>query len=251
MGPCQNPAASKAVKIAAVALCASLGFASPLWAQTAASFEFTPFGGAYIPASEVQPIQQRVCVSNSIADTVTLGEESDWSGTPRAQSGWAAGARLTRWFSNGVGLEGSGSYADTGLPVQGCGANAYVGAHVINVSVRLLLRITGAVASVYALAGYGAFFHGGQAYTTLLDPHTDFGGVLGLGARVPLGSHALLQMRAEDYIYNLTLESAGTSFSSPGGIFTVPGFHYHSLQNDLVLSIGVSGSFAAAQRSAQ
>lgn len=241
----------KVFSISARALCvaqALLTFASALWAQTGTAFEITPFAGGYIPASEIQPIQQHICVSNSIADTVTLGEEPTWNGTPKAQSGWAVGGRVTRWFANGVGLEGSGSYASTAFPTQGCGVNGYVGAHVINLSARLLLRITGAARSLYALAGYGAFIHGGEAYASLLDPHTDFGGILGLGARIPLGSHALLQVRAEDYIYSLTLQKATTAGFSPGGILTIPGFHYHSLQNDLVLSIGLSGSLPTPQR---
>lgn len=238
----RNPTAVKAAKTVALALCLTqASFPFPLAAQTTAAVEITPFGGGYFPTSEMPALNQPVCTT----DTVTLGS-STGTGTTKAQSGWAAGGRVTRWFANGVGLEGSGSYANTAFPTQGC-ANGHVGAHVVNVSARLLLRITGGATSLYAIAGYGAFFHGGEAYNDLLASHTDLGGVLGLGARLSLGSRALLQMRAEDYIYYLTLQGKGGTYFTPGG-FTNPGFHYHPLQNDFVFSIGVSGSVATDQR---
>jgi hypothetical protein len=234
----QNPIHLSIAKFATLAVSityVSLARPPAVLAQGAAAVEITPFGGGYVPVSEMSVIHQPVCT----ADTITLGSPTG-AVTPKAQSGWAVGGRITRWFTNGVGLEGSGSYSNTAFPTQICGANGYSSAHVVNVSARLLVRITGDASSLYALAGYGAFFHGGEAYRSLLETHTDFGGVLGLGARVPLGSRASVQVRAEDYIYHLTLQRTYTNELIPGGI--IPGFHYHPLQNDFVLSIGVSGS---------
>jgi hypothetical protein len=218
--------------------------AAPCSAQV--RVEFTPFGGAYVPRTDVVSVGGQTCPNSFIGGW--------WCGgaTVRQRNAPILGGQITSWFGNRFGIDFSLGYAFSGMvsqPLPGpallSGGMAAVGgdtsAHVVMGSARLLVSVTPPMTrtSLYLVAGWSFVTHGGDGYAatvqTFGDPgSTDWGPVLGLGARVEL--IPLLAPRAELQYY---LYDAG------------PGAAISHFRGDLVYSLGLSVTLSGQRGAAR
>lgn len=180
------------------ALCGLL--AQPLAAQ--ASVDLTPFAGMYLPTANF----------NNLGNTV------------KNKSSLAVGTRLTFWGAGRFGLEGTFAFAPSDLN-NPPGGTVSVKARVITGSASLLLGLlpAGSTSAVFIRGGAALIARGGNAFNAS-QSKTRWGGVVGLGVRIPLGTSLGLRLDGEDYLYNAKFTTGGTS----------------SFQNDLMFTAGLA-----------
>jgi hypothetical protein len=185
--------------IALVALIGAVGVA-PAAAQ--GGFSVTPWAGAYVPT--------RNSFSTAAADI-----ERDNS--------FIGGARLTFWGRSPIGFELTGGFAPARVRVAGTTVNAERNSQVFLGGAKLMLGLSPASSRL------GVFLNGGAAMIRIGDnvardseSSTDWGGVVGLGLRIPFSASVGLRLEAEDYFY--------------GGDFDGS----RKFQHDLVLSAGLA-----------
>lgn len=190
--------------VAAVALLAGLTMsARPAMAQ--GSLTFTPWAGIYVP---------------------TKNEFSSVGTDIKRNNSFIGGARLTFWGNSPLGLEFTGGYAPANVEVAGGTINEDRNTNVFVGSAKLMLGVSPAGSSFGIYVGGGpAIIRRGEDVTEESESSTDWGGVLGAGIRLPLGSSLGLRIDAEDYLYNGDFDGSD------------------DFQNDLVLSAGLSLRF--------
>lgn len=185
--------------IALVALIGAVGVA-PAVAQS--GFSVTPWAGAYVPTR------------NSFS---TVGTDI------RRDNSFIAGARLTFWGRSPVGFELTGGFAPARVRVAGTTVNEDRNTQVFVGGAKLMLGLSPATSRL------GVFLSGGPSIIRVghnvgreNESNTDWGGVVGLGLRIPFSASVGLRLEAEDYFY--------------GGDFDGS----RKFQNDLVLSAGLA-----------
>jgi hypothetical protein len=104
------------------------------------------------------------------------------------------------------------------------------GADVMAISLRLVASIVRKGRMVaYVLAGPAFLRHDGDVYTSNnVAPTHDQGAVFGLGVRARLAPSTAVRVELEDYAYTIGLTNSYGNFA------------YRTMQNDVVLSVGLS-----------
>ena len=193
-----SPVLAGAIMLGALSLAAR-----PAVAQ--GSVSLTPWAGIYVP---------------------TKNEFSSVDNDIKRNNAFMAGARLTFWGNSPLGFELTGGYSPAKVEIAGGTINEDKNTNVFVGSAKLLLGISPASSSFGLYVGAGpALIRRGEDVTAESESATDWGGVIGAGLRLPLGSSVGLRIDAEDYLYN-------------GDFIGEDDF-----QNDLVLSAGLSFRF--------
>lgn len=186
----------------AFALVVSLGALSAAPAAAQSGFSFTPWGGAYVP---------------------TRNQFSTVGSDIRRDNSFIFGARITSWGNSPVGFELTGGFAPARVRVAGTTINEERNSQVFVGGLKLLLGLSPADSKFgIFLSGGPSLIRRGHNVGVENESVTDWGGVVGLGFRIPLGETVGLRLEAEDYFY--------------GGNFDGS----RKFQNDLVLSIGLA-----------
>jgi hypothetical protein len=213
-------------------LSAALGLLHPVAAH--AQIEIAPYAGTYRPTS-------------------ILG--SGAGVTLKQQPSIALGVRVTHWWPDHLGIEGTLGYAPS--PLKGTQDPSPVTAHVLTASAQGLLRVTSAMARVGLSlgGGVGLVTHGGFAYPPwYVGPVTFLGGIANVGASIRLTKRVAVRLDAEDFIYSAhvgrctrsgapgggacDIWNAGELGSVGGGFKVTPTASV--VQNDLVLSVALT-----------
>ena len=188
----------------AFALVGVIGALSAAPAAAQSGFSLTPWAGAYVPTR------------NSFS---TVGSDI------RRDNSFIAGARLTFWGHSPVGLEFTGGFAPARVHVSGTGTtiNGDRNTQVFVGGAKLMLGLSPATSRVgIFLSGGPSLIRRGKDVARNDQSTTDWGGVAGLGLRIPFSSSVGLRLETEDYFY--------------GGNFDGS----RKFQNDLVLSAGLA-----------
>jgi hypothetical protein len=191
------------------------------------SYEVAPYVGLYLPLGAVlQPLPPSPGFSGS-GQTVTQ------------RTSLALGGRVTAWLSHRVGLEGTLSYAPSGVNMTCYGNGCARDGQVLVGSVKVVMPLTfvGILRAVHVGAGVGVVDHGGPAYvhvvgTTIAAP------TVGAGVALTVAGSTLLRVDAEDSWFRRQLGDQGcvhvdavcraVQSSMPGS------------QHDLILSVGLA-----------
>jgi hypothetical protein len=185
--------------IALVALIGAVGVA-PAVAQS--GFSVTPWAGAYVP---------------------TRNKFSNVGTDIRRENSFIGGARLTFWGRSPVGFELTGGFAPARVRVAGTTVNNDRNTQVFVGGAKLMLGLSPATSRVgIFLSGGPSIIRVGHNVGRENESNTDWGGVVGLGFRIPFSASVGLRLEAEDYFY--------------GGNFDGS----RKFQNDLVLSAGLA-----------
>ena len=176
-----------------------VGAARPAAAQ--AGFSVTPWGGAYVP-------------TRNNFESVDSDIERDNS--------FVFGARLTAWGDSPFGIELVGGYSPAQVTIQGETINEDRNTQVFMTGLKVMFGLSPATSRVGVYLGAGpALIRRGEDVTEEGASATDFGGVAGLGIRIPFSEAVGLRLDVEDFFYD--------------GDFGGDRF-----QNDLVLSAGLA-----------
>ncbi len=169
--------------------------------------EVTPYAGAY----------------HALSPTIELADGT----SATQQTALLLGARLTMAPLGIVGLEGSVAWSPSNVeataPATGGSASLFL------VSARAIFNLIplGPAGGLYAAAGGGVVARSGDFYQGLTGT-TSFGGNVALGVRLGLGGVVKLRLEVEDFIYSVSLESAGGAATDS------------KLQNDLAGTVALS-----------
>lgn len=184
--------------IALVALIGAVGVA-PAAAQRGS---FTPWAGAYVPTN------------NSFS---TVGTDI------KRDNSFIMGARFTFWGKSPIGFELTGGFAPANVTVSGTTINEDRNTQVFLGGAKLMLGLSPATSRLGVfLSGGASVIRVGHNVAHENESTTDWGGVVGLGFRIPFSSSVGLRLEAEDYFY--------------GGDFDGS----RKFQHDLVLSAGLA-----------
>jgi opacity protein-like surface antigen len=201
---------SARVGLATIALVAA-GAVVPAHAQYVA--ELTPFFTSYYALANV---------------------DEDGAISERQSAAPGVGARLTFWISPTIGIEAAGAFVASGTKFASSDPDDNVGVSlpgtIITASGRLVFRP--ARTNLYLLAGGVMVNRGGDTWDYVdITKKTNFGGVVGFGARANVTPSFALNVTVEANIYS----------SDPDG---ADGLTYESkLQSDIYVSIGVPIGF--------
>jgi hypothetical protein len=188
----------------AFALVGVIGALSAAPAAAQSGFSVTPWAGAYVPTR------------NSFS---SVGSDI------RRDNSFIAGASLTFWGHSPIGLEFTGGCAPARVHVSGTGTtiNGDRNTQVFVGGAKLMLGLSPATSRVgIFLSGGPSIIRRGKDVANNDQSTTDWGGVLGLGVRIPFSASVGLRLQTEDYFY--------------GGNFDGS----RKFQNDLVLSAGLA-----------
>jgi hypothetical protein len=188
----------------AFALVGVIGALSAAPAAAQGGFSVTPWAGAYIPTR------------NSFS---TVGQDIS------RDNSFIGGARLTFWGRSPIGLEFTGGFAPARVRVSGTGTiiNGDRNTQVFVGGAKLMLGLSPASSRLgIFLSGGPSIIRTGHNVGKQSESSTDWGGVVGLGLRIPFSASVGLRLDAENYFY--------------GGNFDGS----RKFQNDLVLSAGLA-----------
>jgi hypothetical protein len=185
--------------IALVALLGAVGVA-PAVAQ--GGFSVTPWAGAYVPTRNT---------FSSVGSDI------------KRDNSFIGGARLTFWGHSPVGFELTGGFAPARVRVSGTTVNGDRNSQVFVGGAKIMLGLSPATSRVgIFLSGGPSLIRVGHNVGRESQSSTDWGGVAGLGVRIPFSASVGLRLEGEDYFY--------------GGNFDGS----RKFQNDLVLSAGLA-----------
>jgi len=219
-------------------LCAAmLALVAPGAAQ--GRVEITSFAGMYVPTARVIDISA-FCPGGPCGEVV------------KHESAPVFGARVTAWVRPRLALDLSFSYSGSGVkrngllaeipdgspPISGSQSVDTTGkASVRTGSVRLLVSLMPRTSrtALYVTGGLALVGHGGEAYSSVAG-NTGWGPVVGAGGRFQLAPGLALRAELDDYVYQFS----GTEATAPYYLGAVPGSYSSPLQNDLILSLGLS-----------
>jgi len=177
--------------------------AQPVHAQGAGSL--VPWAGIYVP---------------------TDNKFSTVGGDIKRNNSFIGGARLTLWGKSPLGLELSAGYSPAMVSVAGATVNGDHKTNVFVSSLKLMVGLSPAASPVGIFVGAGpAIIRQGDDVLHQGKSHTDLGGAVGLGVRIPVAGTLAVRFDGEDYLY--------------GGDFAGS----KKFQNDLALSTGLSITF--------
>jgi hypothetical protein len=142
------------------------------------------------------------------------------------QISFSVGGKLDIWFSNRVGIQGTGTYAPSRLAFNLSGPSAQEDANIFMGSGRLMVYLIPPSSPVSFMinGGVGIVNRSGTAYADL-DDKTDLSGTFGAALGIRMGNFLSLKFSGESYIYN------------PDFIDSMVD-EIKTLQNDLNLSLG-------------
>ncbi len=187
-----------------IALAALLGAVGVAPAVAQSGFSVTPWAGAYVPTR------------NSFS---AVGTDI------KRDNSFIGGARLTFWGNSPVGFELTGGFAPARVHISGTNTtiNGDRNTQVFVGGAKLMLGLSPATSRVgIFLSGGPSLIRRGADVARESDSHTDWGGVAGLGVRIPFSASVGLRLEGEDFFY--------------GGNFNTG----RKFQNDLVLSAGLA-----------
>lgn len=209
-------------KLCVLASALSIVVATPARAQLLPSFEFEPYGGAYLPLTDV--VDQSVLVPGSGTLDISGGQKE----------ALALGGRLTWWVIGPLGVEGNFMYAFSDLEETEAGVTSDTSAYVWAADARLAFRfgIPLSPVSFHVNGGIALIKRGGDAYTEVTDGDSNIGGVVGAGLKVKLPGILALRADAGTYLYSskLTVRDPDT-----GATITFDS----QFQADVVVSLGL------------
>lgn len=206
---------SARIALTAFALVAAGGVTTAAHAQYVA--ELTPFFTSYYPLA-------------NIGDFGTVSE--------RQYAAPGGGARLTFWISPVVGIEGAGSFVASGTKLTSNDATVNAGVSlagtIITGTGRVVFRP--ARTNLYLLVGGGVVIRGGDTWDpdltgVLTESLTNFGGVVGFGARANV---------TPKFALNVTVEGMLYSADPDGGDSDI---YESTFQSDIYVSIGIPIGF--------
>jgi len=196
-------------------LAAASGVTAPAHAQYVA--ELTPFFTSYYP----------------LANVADFGDVSE-----RQSAAPGGGARLTFWVSPTIGIEAAGSYVASGTKLTSTNTDVNVGVSlsgtIMTATGRVVFRP--ARTNLYLLVGGGMVKRGGDTWNpdltgVLTESLTNFGGVVGFGARANVTPKFALNVTVESMLYSSDPDgSDGTTYES-------------KFQSDIYVSIGIPIGF--------
>jgi hypothetical protein len=193
---------STKVLMGALAVAGLIGAVSPTPAVAQGGFSVTPWAGAYVPTRNT---------FRSVGSDI------------KRDNSFIAGARLTFWGNSPVGFELTGGFAPARVRVAGTTVNSDRNTQVFVGGAKLMLGLSPATSRLgIFLSGGPSIIRVGHNVGREHESHTDWGGVVGLGLRIPFSASVGLRLEAEDYFY--------------GGNFDGS----RKFQNDLVLSAGLA-----------
>lgn len=188
--------------LGALAVAGLIGAVSAVPAAAQSGFSVTPWAGAYVPTR------------NSFS---TVGSDI------RRDNSFIGGARLTFWGNSPVGFELTGGFAPARVRVSGTTVNGDRNSQVFVGGAKLMLGLSPATSRLgIFLSGGPSIIRVGHNVGLQSQSSTDWGGVVGLGLRIPFSASVGLRLDTEDYFY--------------GGNFDGS----RKFQNDLVLSAGLA-----------
>ena len=188
--------------LGALALVGVVGAFSAAPAAAQSGFSVTPWAGAYVPTRN---------------EFRTVGSDI------RRDNSFIMGARLTSWGRSAVGFELTGGFAPARVRIAGTTVNEERNTQVFVGGLKVLLGLSPQNSNFgIFLSGGPSLIRRGRDIANEDESATDWGGVVGLGFRVPISQSVGLRLEAEDYFY--------------GGDFDGS----RRFQNDLVLSAGLA-----------
>lgn len=206
---------SARIALTALALTAAGGVMAPAQAQHAA--ELTPFFTSYYPLA-------------SVGEFGTISE--------RQAAAPGGGARLTFWISPSVGIEAAGAFVASGTKLTSTDASVSAGVSlpgtIISGTGRIVFRP--ARTNLYLLVGGGMVSRGGDTWDPAVtgiqtESLTNFGGVVGFGARANVTPKFALNVTVESMLYSMDPDGGdGTTYES-------------TFQSDIYVSIGIPIGF--------
>lgn len=186
----------------AFALVSVIGALSAAPAAAQGGFSVTPWAGAYVPTR------------NKFS---TVGSDI------RRDNSFIGGARLTFWGHSPVGFELTGGFAPARVRVSGTTINGDRNSQVFVGGAKVMLGLSPATSRLGIFLSAGpSIIRVGHNVGRESQSSTDWGGVVGLGLRIPFSASVGLRVETEDYFY--------------GGNFDGS----RKFQNDLVLSAGLA-----------
>ena len=197
-------AMSRPVHIAAAvaAVAVLVGTVGTRSAAAQSGFSVTPWGGAYVPTNN---------------DLEGVG------GDIQRDNAFAFGARLTAWGDSPIGVEFTGAFSPARVTIGDETINEERDTQVFMAGLKVMFGLSPETSRVGIFLGAGpALVRRGQDVADEDESVTDFGGVAGLGFRIPFSEAVGLRLDVEDFFY--------------GGDFDGD----DSFQNDLVLSAGIA-----------
>jgi hypothetical protein len=191
-------------------VCALVGTTIALGARPAHAQKYvmsvTPWAGAYIP---------------------TANTTSGLGGQITRNNSFMTGVRVTGWTKSAIGMELEGGYAPARVVVAGGTINGSRNTQVFVGDFKLMIGVSPASSSGGIFLEVGpALIRRGQDVSSEDASVSNWGGVAGLGFRVPFSRQVALRIDGEDFMY-------GGSWS--GGPRT--------FQNDVVLDAGITIQF--------
>ncbi|UCC82026.1 MAG: outer membrane beta-barrel protein [Gemmatimonadota bacterium] len=179
--------------------------ATPALAQVpAVGFEFEPYGGVFIPTTDVV----------------------DESGFARKHSeGLALGGRVTAVIPGPLAIEGNFMYAFSDVEDTPAGTETSANVYAVSALLQFAFSLPAAPVSFHIAGGGGYFNRSGDAYDGW-ENKGDFAGIAGLGMKVGLPGIFKIRVDAEGYFYSAALSDGTTEFDS-------------KLQTDIVVTAGL------------
>jgi hypothetical protein len=186
----------------AFALVCTIGALNAAPAAAQSGFSLTPWAGAYVPTR------------NSFS---SVGSDI------RRDNSFIAGARLSSWGNGAFGFEFTAGFAPARVRVSSTTINESRNTQVFVGGAKLLFGLSPRESRLgFFLSAGPSIVRRGHNVGRESESTTDWGGVGGLGVKIPLGQTIGLRLEGEDYFY--------------GGNFDGS----RKFQNDLVLSAGLS-----------
>jgi opacity protein-like surface antigen len=193
-------------------------------------------GGAVTTAAHAQYVAEVTPFFTSYYPLVNVGDFGTISERQAAAPG--GGARLTFWVSPVIGIEAAGAFVASGTKLTSSDATVSAGVSlagtIITATGRIVFRP--ARTNLYLLAGGGIVRRGGETWdpdVTGVDTQslTNFGGVVGFGARANVTPKFALNVTVEGVLYPADPDgSDGAAYDS-------------SFQSDIYVSIGIPIGF--------
>jgi hypothetical protein len=196
------------------------------------TFEVAPYAGVYVPlGSMLRPSPPSQEFTNNYGPAVTSVAQ---------RTTHALGGHVTAWLASHLGVEGTVSYAPSGVNI-----GAVSDGRVMTGSAKLVvvpLTFLGGLFTFHVSGGVGFVDHGGAAYEAV-GGATSAAPTVGAGITVKVADSRLLRIDAEDawfrphlYLQSgcIHVDAVCRALQQPN----TPGF-----QHDMILSVGLAFRF--------
>lgn len=202
-------------------------------AVASAQWQFTPFGGAYLP-------------TGPMAKMTAAGGGSSVAMEYEHQPAMMVGATASRWFAPKLGVSVSGGYVASDAKVTASGTGFFgsgtESAYLVLTNAELLIQLprTRNMRTYFGL-GPSLMWAGGKAYDETngekLDLGTNIGGVVEIATDVPLTGFMDLKLGAASYMYQVQLKYRNANDPASNFNFDT------KFVTDFVLSAGLAFTF--------